>query len=76
MKRKVDDVAMWARVPRSQIAKIERSGIRYGWRVAVMREVVAHLAATLKPGTRPSMDGVLRHARKAASQYARGRRSL
>lgn len=71
MKKKPDDnVALWARVPAKHIERIERALPKYGWRVAVMRDVVEHLASTLKPGSTPSMHTMKHLAREAADQYA------
>lgn len=74
-KKQEEDVAFWARVPAKDVEKIERSLPRYGWRVAVIRHVVAHLATTLKPGSRPSMHTLKHLAEEGADQYAHGRKA-
>ena len=73
-KKAPEDVAFWARVPAKHVERIERSLPKYGWRVAVIRHVVEHLAHTLKPGSQPSMHTMKHLAEEGANQYAKARR--
>lgn len=68
MKKQKKEVHIWARVPASDVEKIERSRPKYGWRTTLVRAVVARLAEKSVPASRPTHDDLIQEALKAVDE--------